>query len=256
MNARSRMLPRLTLPGSPNVISLPASQAGPSPSLSPGFPTIILSGPGVVPANLSPRQAKARGLMTSGIYGLRSTGSSSSAALQELLVSRLQARLQTLGSTLYRLTWKPWVTPSERSLSRLRASVLRTSATELTGWPTPTTRDWKDGSEQKNVPLNALLGRVAWLAGWPTPTVTDSLRYPSPDSQTRDITLNHAAHLAARGPARLTVTGLLLTGSPAVMGGGGQLNPAHSRWLMGFPPAWDACAPTATRSTRGKRRSS
>jgi hypothetical protein len=47
-----------------------------------------------------------------------------------------------------------------------------------------------------------------------------------------------------------------LTGSPAAMGSGGQFNPAHSRWLMGFPPAWDACAPTATRSTRGKRRSS
>src|SRR5690606_28083707 len=118
----------------------------------------------------------------------------SSAALQELLVSRLQARLRTLGSTLYRLTWKPWVTPSERSLSRLRASVPRTSATERTGWPTPTTRDWKDGSEQKNVPLNALLGRVAWLAGWPTPTVTDSIRHPSSDFQTPNITLNHAAH--------------------------------------------------------------
>src|SRR5690606_28237506 len=112
------------------------------------------------------------------------------------------------------------VTAAVRSLSSVRASVPRTSATERTGWPTPTTRDWKDGSEQKNVPLNALLGRVAWLAGWPTPTVTDSIRHPSSDFQTPNITLNHAAHLAARGPARLTVTGLLLTGSPAVMGSG------------------------------------
>ena len=39
------------------------------------------------------------------------------------------------------------------------------------GWPTPTTRDHKDGPECLNVPVNALLGRAAWLAGWPTPTV-------------------------------------------------------------------------------------
>lgn len=323
MNARSRTLPRLTLPGSPNVISLPASQGGPSLSPSPGSPTITLSGPAVVPANLSPRQAKARGLMMSGICGLRSTGSSNSVALQELLANRLQQKLPTLGSTLYALTWKPWVLPSGLSLSRLRASVLRTSATERTGWATPTTRDWKDGASMAaDVPMNSLLGRMVWLTGWPTTTVTDSLRRPSSDFQTPNITLNHAAllsgwntprasdgsnggpnqaggaltpdaHLAAwptpqasddkwryssatqaerrlssgkqmsleawahlTGPARLTVTGLLLTGSPAAMGSGGQFNPAHSRWLMGFPPAWDACAPTATRSTRGKRRSS
>ena len=40
----------------------------------------------------------------------------------------------------------------------------------LVGWPTTTTRDWKDGSQCDNVPLNALLGRVAWLAEpWSTP---------------------------------------------------------------------------------------
>ena len=40
----------------------------------------------------------------------------------------------------------------------------------LTGWPTTTTRDWKDGGNPDvKVPLNALLGRVVWLAGWPSP---------------------------------------------------------------------------------------
>lgn len=130
------------------------------------------------------------------------------------------------------------------------------------GWPTPTTRDHKDRAECLNVPINSLLGRQVWQAAWPTQMAgapaqknynascnTDSLRKTSAlcgaELQGSGVDITQPMQ-----PIRITASGQMLTGSDAAMGSSGQLNPAHSRWLMGFPPEWDDCAVMAMPSFR------
>jgi hypothetical protein len=137
---------------------------------------------------------------------------------------------------------------------------LQTTAA-MAGWTTPSARDWKDTgelktrTEGKGVFAQRLdqLPRQANLAGWPTPISSDSRG--SAGAEARKISeLPNAVTLARwgkeDGAARFTAAGELRTGSSAEMEAGGPLNPAHSRWLMGYPPAWDDCAPTAMPSSR------
>lgn len=134
-----------------SAISSPVSVSGPTRFAAPAGQMIDLFGQVPVLANLSARQAKELRLMTSGTYGQPSTISSKSGALQRSLESKLQARLSTLGSTLYTLTWKPWVTPSGVSRLRQRGRAHQISGSGITGWLTPRARGdaggqrWKTG---------------------------------------------------------------------------------------------------------------
>jgi hypothetical protein len=203
------------------------------------------------------------------------------------LESRLRARLAGRGSTLYALTWKGWDMASELQICALRASAPRTSGNGSggegsAGWPTPSTMDngnsgdaWEERRKkikEKGINGNGfglILPMAAQLAGWPTPMAGTPAQAGyneagNTDSSRKMVVLcgglvaGHGLRLPEEwsGPARITLLGALQTGCDAGMTGGGQLNPAHSRWLMGFPPAWDACAPTATPSSRRSRRSS
>lgn len=167
-----------------NTISSPGSAFGHSPAVAPASPTTSQSGPALAPANLSARQAKAAGLLTSGTYGRRSSISSAHDVLNSSWVNRLRAETDLLGSTLYKTTWKARALPSGRLIPALRASAHRISDNALTGWPTPDGSVAQDGEtfatwDKRRLETKARVGNgngfgtpltiAAQMAGWPTP---------------------------------------------------------------------------------------
>lgn len=119
----------------------------------------------------------------------------------------------------------------------------------LTAWTTPTSRDWKDTSgmtaQRDGKERLDQLPRQAFLTGWPTPQVnyiTNATTVQmSADGRQTPNKIGWAVSLC--GPLRLTVFGEMRIGSYVEMANGVQLNPAHSRWLMGLPLVWDESSP-------------
>jgi hypothetical protein len=110
------------------------------------------------------------------ISGQNSSASLKSRILSQSLANRLRLMTDSLGSTLFRLTWKDRVTPSGRLIPQLAASGLPTGDKGSTGvpWTTPQAHDVTARGKGQKVKHGtkhgcADLNQDAALAFWPTP---------------------------------------------------------------------------------------
>ena len=229
--------------------------------------------------------AGTNGLPIAATSGPSSAASSRSAALQQFLESKLRARMAASGLMEYELRWKCWTMDLGAPICALRASTRHTSASDCSGWRSPQAENGASGAlsleamhKKSILTLQAQAKMAGWptpkggpdleeVAGWSTPTVQDAKNNASP-SQTRRNTAALNVQVALAGWAsphtpqphdsdnsntsymRVQMPGVILTSFLAATANRGALNPAHSRWLMGFPAAWDSCGAMAMQSSR------
>ena len=247
------MLRQANLQGTTSAISLQVLESGVTHYVNQDGQIVDLFGQVVAHANHLALQVTAKEQTTSATCGQSGLNLSSSADLTLFLANKLKAQLSTDGSTLFKMTWKEKTTSLGLRVSLLRASVRRISDTDCTSWRSPQKSDGEGGVMEirPGTAGKYKLRDEVHLASWPTTSTRDHkggyVGGRMRDGKISTDTLDVTAQLAS-GPMPIGSTAK--TEKPA------QLNPAHSRWLMGLPPEWDVCAPTATPSSRKSRKHS
>jgi hypothetical protein len=269
----------------PNATSLPASEDGPTPFNLPAGPTIEKSGPDHAHVSRFRARDSKKVMPTNDTSGPLFTTLLPSADLQLCLESRLRANLDVNGSPECALIWRDWDMPSGPPICRLQASARRTSDTgsgSAASWGTLTAQDGKyatrvtpQARDYKGPQGDSYKGKSHDLPGqaagqWPTPSSRDGkggysggrMRNGKLSNDTLDVTVQHTV----ANWATPTLSGNYnRKGLSAKSGDGlgtqvrpsseqterpGALNPQFVCWLMGFPPEWVNCAPSATPSSR------
>lgn len=172
-------------------------------------------------------------------------GSSASAFLQRSLANRLRQKLAASGSPEYVLTWKEWDMPGREPICALRARAPRISDNGYGGWPTPCQQDGPNGGPSQGT--DRLPGCAA-LAGWATPTV--------PRKNDSDYSAFRWNPNKKQDDPVMQILGRDMHLSDVPTEKRGALNPAHPRWLMGYPAEWGFSGATAMQSSRKSRRRS
>lgn len=161
------MFEQLTLWDIPRFISSPESEAGASPLDSQAGPMIDRSGPALARVSHSRMLEPSAAPPMSATSGPSCATSSPSAVLQLSLESRLRAALDSIGSPLYALTWRPRAMQSGPQICALRASARRTSDRDSTGaLPTPVASEYRDCARPEVLARCDRGGRLArWICG-------------------------------------------------------------------------------------------